>query len=58
MKTSDILPEKLSLDLISIYDFCQNVKSFSNENSMLRIHTREIHKNLQCAVVHSNSETN
>lgn len=30
--------EKLRLYLIIIYDFCRNIKSFSNENFRYRIH--------------------
>ena len=32
--------EKLSLDLIFIDNFCQNIKSVSKQNSMLRIHSK------------------
>ena len=32
--------EKLSLDLIFIDNFCQNIKSFCEQNSMLRIHSK------------------
>ena len=32
--------EKLSSNLINIYSFCQNINSFSNENSMLKIHSK------------------
>ena len=55
LKTQNV--EKLSLDLIFIDNFCQNTKSFSKQNSILRFHSKpteftqdriEIDKNFQC----------
>ena len=49
----------LSIDSIFIEIFCQNIKSFSKQNSLLRIHFKpteltqnwtEIDKNFQCAM--------
>ena len=57
-----LLTNKLSLDLIFIDNFCQNIKSFFKQNSVLRIHSKpseftqnwtEIDKNFQCAVHNS-----
>ena len=31
--------EKLSLDLILVDNFCQNIKSFCKQNSVLQIHS-------------------
>ena len=51
--------KKLSLDLIFIDNFCQNIRIFCKENSMLQIHSKpteftqkrtEIDKNFQCVV--------
>ena len=38
LKTQNV--EKLSLDLIFIANFCQNIKSFCKHNSMLIIHSK------------------
>ena len=50
---------KLSLELIFIDNYCQNIKTFCKQNSMLRIYSKPtefpknwtgIDKNFQCAL--------